>query len=293
VAKKKDSIDKQEMAANYGWSLAFLKSNKELWKLFNKAVDKNYSVNRFVAELRNTKWFQKHSDAWRQQAVLQKTDPSTYKKNYAAMRNKVHDMAGQVGADLTSKILDTIAHNALWFGWDDGMLKNALANYIDQMGQSGHYGGDAGQAESELRDYAYKMGLKLNDGSVKSWLQEIVRGDQSLQDYRAWLQGEAQKSFPALADKIKSGQTVYDLASPYMQSMSQILEVPQGSVDLFDPTIRKALQVQLPDGKVGMDPIYDFERKLRQDPRWLSTNNARQSLMGTTKQILQDFGFQS
>lgn len=289
----KDSISKAEMAANYGWALSFLKSNKELWKLFNKAVDKNYNVNRFVAELRNTKWFKKHSDTYRQQAVLQKTDPATFKQNSAAMRNKIHDMATAAGADLTSKELDMISHNAQFFGWDEGMIKNSLANYIDQMGQSGHYGGDAGQAEGELRDYAYKMGLKLNDSSVKGWLQNIVKGDQTTQDYKAYLQGEAQKSFPALSDHIKSGQTVYDLASPYMQSMSNILEVPQNSVDLFDPTVRKALQTQLPDGKVGMDPLYDFERKLRQDPRWLSTNNARQSLMGTTKQVLQDFGFQS
>lgn len=290
---KSDKISQAEMAANYGWALSFLKSNKELWKLFNKSVDKNYSVNRFVAELRNTKWFKKHSDTYRQQAVLQKTDPATFKKNLASMRNKVHDLATQVGADLSGKELDTITHNAQFFNWDDGMLKNALSNYVDQMGKSGHYGGDAGQAEGELRDYAYKMGLKLNDGSVKSWLQNIVRGDQSTQDYKAYLQGEAQKAFPALTDHIKSGQTVYDLASPYMQSMSNILEVPQTSVDLFDPTIRKALQTQLPDGKVGQDPIYDFERKLKQDPRWLKTNNARSSLMSTTKQVLSDFGFQN
>lgn len=281
------------MAANYGWSLAFLKSNKELWRLFNKAVDKNYSVNRFVAELRNTKWFKKHSDSYRQISVLQKTDPATYNKQWQAQLNKIHDMATEAGADLSSKELNLIAHNSLWFGWDDAMIKNSLADYLDQMGQSGHYGGDAGQAEGELRDYAYKMGLKLDDTSLKGWLQNIVRGDESIQDYKAYLQGEAQKSFPGLNDKIKAGQTVYDLASPYMQSMSNILEVPQSSVDLFDPTIRQALQHQMPDGKVGMDPIYDFERKLRQDPRWLQTNNARQSIMGTASKVLQDFGFKT
>jgi hypothetical protein len=193
----KDSISKAEMAANYGWALSFLKSNKELWKLFNRAVDKNYNVNRFVAELRNTKWFKKHSDTYRQQAVLQKTDPATFKQNSAAMRNKIHDMATAAGADLTSKELDMISHNAQFFGWDEGMIKNSLANYIDQMGQSGHYGGDAGQAEGELRDYAYKMGLKLHDSPrLRAGSRTSSRATRPRRTTRRICKGRPRSRFP-------------------------------------------------------------------------------------------------
>jgi hypothetical protein len=74
--------------------------------------------------------------------------------------------------------------------------------------------------------------------------------------------------------------------------MSNILEIPYTSVDLFDPKIRGALSFTLPDGKVGTKSIYDFEKDLRQDPRWQYTKNAKKTVAESTLRVLQDFGFQ-
>lgn len=279
------------MAANYGWALSFLKSHKELWKLFNKAVDKTWSVNRFVAALRGTKWFKHHSETWRQTEVLKKTDPKTYSQRMTHISDKVRDMAGSLGADVSGKQRDAIAHNAMWFGWDDVQLRNALANYVDQMGDSGHYGGEAGKAEQELRDYAHNMGIKISDPSLKEWLKNIVAQNQSTDDYRAYLQGQAEHTFAPLADKIKQGVSVKDLAEPYTQQMAQTLELSPSQLDLFDPTIRKALQYQDPQGKVGMVPLWKFEQDLKKDERWKTTNNAKTALVGTAQQVLKDWGF--
>lgn len=286
-------IDKKEMAANYGWALSVLKSNRELWRLFNRAVKKNYSVNRFVAELRNTGWFKHHSDSWRQTRVLQKTDPKTYKQRRTQMRSKVWDMAAQLGADISKGMANRIAGNALWLGWDDSLLRNALASHVEQMGKSGHYGGEAGQAEQELRQYATSMGIRIGDSTLKKWLRNIVSQGQTTDDYKAWLQGHAENLFPELKQQIKEGMTVRDIADPYFQSMGNILEVDSSALDLFDPTIRKALSSYKDEatGKVGVKLIWQFETDLRKDPRWLETNNARESLMQSTHQMLQDFGF--
>lgn len=286
-----DNISREEMAANYGWALSFLKSNKELWRLFNKAVDKSWSVNRFVASLRSTKWFRTHSETWRQSQVLQKTDPKTYNQRMAATRAKIGDMASTLGADIGGSQLDRVAKNAMWFGWDDSMLRNTLANYIDQMGDSGHYGGEAGKAEDELRQYAWDMGIKMSDSTLKGWLKSVVSQAQSIDDYKAYIQGQSESTFTSLKDQIKSGTTVRQLAEPYMQQMAQTLEVNAGELDLFDPTIRKALQTVGPDGKPQMKTLWQFDEDLRKDQRWLSTNNARSSLMSAGNQLLKDFGF--
>jgi hypothetical protein len=73
--------------------------------------------------------------------------------------------------------------------------------------------------------------------------------------------------------------------------MSNILEVPSTGIDLFDPKIRSALSYTLPDGKVGTKSIYDFEKDLRQDPRWQYTNNAREQASSIATTVLKDFGF--
>ena len=90
---------------------------------------------------------------------------------------------------------------------------------------------------------------------------------------------------------IDGGQTVADIAQPYMQTMAQILELPAGSVNLFDTTIKKALTYT--DSKTlekGAKPLWQFENELRSDPRWKQTKNAQDSLMQVGHKVLADFG---
>lgn len=284
-------ISREEMAANYGWALSFLKSNKELWRLFNKAVDKSWSVNRFVAAMRNTKWFKKHSDTYRKMQVLRKTDPKTFNQRLSALEAKISDMGVQVGADFGPKIRRRIAMNALYFDWNDHQIRNTLANYVDQMGSSGHYGGEAGKAEDELRQYADDMGIRLSEGGLKRWLTRIVANQQTTGDYKAYIQGLAEQSYSIWADRIRAGHTVRELAEPYMQLMSQTLEINPGEIKLSDPSIRRALQTVGPDGKPVAKTLWQYQEDLKKDPRWLQTNNARESLLSAGQQILKDFGF--
>jgi len=97
-------------------------------------------------------------------------------------------------------------------------------------------------------------------------------------------------SFPGLKDQIANGMSVRDAASPYLSGMSSILEVNPESVDLFDPTIRKALTSTDANGKSVLTPLWQFESQLKKDPRWLQTNNARDDLMSTTHGLLQSWG---
>jgi hypothetical protein len=76
-----------------------------------------------------------------------------------------------------------------------------------------------------------------------------------------------------------------------MQSMSQILELPAGSINLFDPTIKSALQAKdKATGANAVKPIWQFENDLRSDSRWKSTQNAQNSMMQVAHQVLSDFG---
>ena len=101
----------------------------------------------------------------------------------------------------------------------------------------------------------------------------------------------AASAFPSLADKIKAGIDLKTLASPYIQSMSDVLEIPNTAIDLFDDKIRGAMAYTLPDGKVGTKSIYEFERELRKDNRWQYTNKAREEASNAASTVLRDFGF--
>ena len=80
------------------------------------------------------------------------------------------------------------------------------------------------------------------------------------------------------------------IAAPYRQSMGAVLEVNPESVDLFDPTIRGALSSKTKDGTPAIKSIWQFERELKDDPRWMRTDNAQDQAMGVGRQVLSDFG---
>ena len=152
--------------------------------------------------------------------------------------------------------------------------------------------GPSGKYFTEVKNLAAKNGIMLSDQAATDYANKIVAGTLDADTAFNTIRESAASAFPQLADKIKAGIDLKTLADPYIQSMSNILELPYSSVDLFDPKIRSALAYTLPDGKVGTKSIYDFEKELRQDPRWQYTNNAREAVSNSALKVLKDFGFQ-
>ena len=151
--------------------------------------------------------------------------------------------------------------------------------------------GPSGKYFVALKNFATDNGLRLSDSAATSYANSIAAGTIDENTAFNALRESAAEAFPALADKIKAGINLKTLADPYIQSMSDILEIPDSGIDLFDPKVRSALAYTLPDGKVGTKSIYDFEKELRKDPRWQYTNNARNEAASVATTVLKDFGF--
>lgn len=283
---KKGSPEK-DWAEYYGWAVALLKSDKDLAKLFKDAIAGNYTQAKFVAELRKTPWFQKNSATARETLALKASDPETWRNRVRAIYTNITQMAGQMGVKANWQTMWDMAEDSLMFGWDNAKLKSVLSGYL----KSGA-GGEAKQNEDQLRQYAYQMGIRIDESALGGWLKGIVGGTRTIEDYKGYIQKMALSAFPALADQIKGGLSVRDIASPYTESMARILEINGGDLDLYDTQIRSAMTNVSPEsGKAELKPLWQFENELRKDPRWLKTNNARESLNTTTRGILQQFGF--
>lgn len=152
--------------------------------------------------------------------------------------------------------------------------------------------GLAGDYFVKLKNFAGNNGIRLSDEAATAYANQIVGKAISEDTVFNTIRESAATAFPSLAEKIKNGINLKTLADPYIQSMSDILEIPASSVDLFDPNIRSALSYTMKDGAVGTKSIYDFERELRKDSRWQYTEKARKEVAGATMQVLRDFGLQ-
>jgi hypothetical protein len=280
AAAPKDKINKKKIEQEYGLSYALFKSNSELNKLLKDATAGSWTAQKFQVELRNTKWFQKHSDTWREATALKYSDPSTYKQKVAEQLTTVKALAGQYGATLDADGLNKLAEQSLLFGWSNGDIQTHLANYVTPS-SSGNYGGDLASIQSSLEQTALANGVRVGDSQMQNWMQAIVKGQASQDQYEKYIRDTAAKTFSAYGDQIKAGMNVSDLASPYIQSMGQVLELNPDSIDMFDPTIRKAMSYVDPKtGKPSAMSITDFENGLRQDQRWQYTKQANDAARG-------------
>jgi hypothetical protein len=283
-----DDIDRREMAAQYGYALSVLKSVPELARIFDQAVAQTWSPARFVAEVRGTKWFKNNSEAMRNYLLLKKSDPRTFEARLNQTRSSIRDMAVAMGAQVDDKLLTRISNNVLRFGWNDAQIRDTLAGSVKQ-GEGDTWGGSAAANVEHLNATARANGVRLSDKTVSDWAIRLAAGE-SIEGFDAYVRGMAKQAYPAFADQIDAGVNVEDIADPYRQQMARTLELNPEDIDLFDPTLRQALQTQTKDGQIAMKPLWQFENELRHDARFDKTKTARTDGAEFASKLAQMFG---
>ena len=291
AGRGKDRLNPKEIEREYGFAYKFFKSSPELWKLLNQSINQGWGVSRFQAELRSTKWFKKHSDIWRQNTALRYSDPTTYQERLGNYRTQVANLAGQWGADLTKAELTRISTRAFMFGWSEAEIMDHLAPQVEPS--SGRFKGQLAGMQDQLQATAHANGINLNESSVKTWMRSIVSGSADIKQYQDYIRSLAAQTFKPYARDIQAGVDVADLAAPYMQSMAETLEINPASINMFDPTIRKAMAHQNEKGEAVPLSVTDFEDQLRADNRWQYTDSAHKQLKGYANQLGKLWGIQS
>ena len=289
-------LDKNELMENYGLSAALINSSKELKSLFNQAVSGSWSAARFQASLKNSKWWKTQSSSLRKYITTKTTDPATFKQNWSGGQYKVNALAVQVGlgSQINSKgqstqLLKDAVYRSLALGWSDARIKDWLGTRVSV--HDGVMWGEAGEAFDKLHEVAYLNGLKFDTYYEKA-ARGIARGVTTMETEEAKLRAVAAGRYSAYKDQILAGQNVMDLAAPYIKSVSQLLELPETDVDLFNKHIAKAMTAKPAAGSAAgtQMPLWQFENEVRDDPLWRKTNNARESMMTVARSVAKDFG---
>lgn len=294
-------IDPQTLAQEYGWALAVLNSDNELRHLFNQAVQHTWTADEFTARVRNTKWFQDHTQQQRQNIVLRDTDPAEYHRRLQQVSSTVRQVAGQLGVDtqaMSSTAFNALVQHAFDNGWDATEIQRNLAagvNWTSRIaaGSAAHsaVNGQAATVAADIRQTAAAYGVNVSPNFIGSQVSNILQGNATKDGYVNYFKDMAKQIFPAYSKQIDAGYTMDQVAEPYRQSMATLLEMNPNSLGLTDPTLRRALTVVDPKSeKPTATPLWQFENTIRGDPRWQNTNNARDLYSGITAQLGNEWG---
>jgi hypothetical protein len=289
-----DKINQQQLAAQYGFAQAFMNSDPELKSLFAQAVKNTWDTSMFVAKLRNTKWFKTHSATVRNSIMQETSDPATYKANVDQMFATVSDTWGKMfgTAGMDPKVLRTWAETAHRMGWSEAQLVDRMTAGVNyqKLLKDQTLGGTAAETEGQIDNLLGNYGLNLGGTWKAAQLEKIIEGNDTIGGVQDRVREMAMREYKAFADRIQAGESVREIADPYVQKMASLLERSDGEIGLNDRTIQSALKRTDAKGRPAALDLAAFADEVRKDKRWQYTDNAKQEVGNVTSTLLRSFG---
>lgn len=191
--------------------------------------------------------------------------------------------------------LDDAAINKLAREWAAGNYDaTTIKPQIARSGKIDFSGGAAAEQLNTLKELAGAYGMQYDQGWYNTAATNVLTGKNNIKTYEQYIKDQAKSKYPSLAEKINDGFTVRQLASSYINSMANLLEIDEQSIGLDDYYINQALTSLDAQGNPVQKPLWQFQQDIRKnDPRWRYTRNAEEAMMSASRKVLQDFGLVS
>lgn len=292
-----DTLSRSELAKSYGYALRIIESDPELSDLFERAVNAKkgqWTATKFTAELMDTNWYQNNSEFARKALTAEALGGADWDAMLETARLNVQAVATNEGIDLDATQIDAYARQAIANGWDqpgrEQLLRNALAQQLQTPAEGEFMQGQAGNMEQVWMQTAARNGLKLSREFFASAARSVAMDLSTVEDVERQIREQAASMFPVFSQQIMAGQDARDLASGYINMMAQELEMDPEMISLDDPMIRQAMGGVGEDGKPTVEGLWEFQQRVRQDPRWMQTKGAADAISGTVRSVMEVFG---
>lgn len=240
--------------------------------------------------IRQTEWWAQHNDSQREWNGLSPGEQERRALEQARLLGQeFYRLTGkdiEIGSDRLMKWARLVASGEQTFGQISQLFKNYAERdpespysrqLRDEQIERGQYQSDVGNQTEQVRQLSREWGLNLSDERAAKFAEAIVRNEMSIGELVGRFRAQANALYPHKDPEVLTS----DWAEPYMQAYQRIMEV--GETSILDRDIQQALQK-------GWN-LNDFETHLRRDPRWMATDNARQSLVATFGEVGQRMGF--
>jgi len=286
---------KTQLADDYNVQMAVINSDPSLVTLFNQAVAQQLTPAAFAAKLRNTDFYLQHGGKWADAQIKKLGDPGDWKDQMAEAKTLIEQTSVDLGMQLEPREVDALANSALHAsaGVANSITSTWLNTHIATYGTITGKGGTTADTINSLKSSGAAYGIQHSDDWYINAAKSIVKKTATQEDFESQIKDLAKTKYAPFADQIDKGVTVQQIASPYINSMANILEVPSANIGLDDHTINRALTNLDDKGQPQAQPLWQFETNLRQDPRWATTKNANDTLSSLSNSILKTFGLVS
>jgi hypothetical protein len=294
ATKTADKLSREQLAEEYKSAVGIIYNVPELTPLFEQAVNENWTADKFKAAVQSSNWYRNNSEPARLAFARKAIGGADWADLQAIARQTVQQTATNLGVVLTPEQLDGYTQRYVYEGWDAADRKPLMTKALSEdikFTDKGSLKGLAGNLQDTLKKIAVDNGLRLSDSYYKSAAVSVASGLQTKEDWERDVRDQAASLWPSYSEKIKAGVDVASLASGYVNTMAQTLEINPQDINLNDPYIREALGNFDDKGNPAPLGLWDFEKKLRADPRWMNTKQATDETSSVANTVLKMFGF--
>jgi hypothetical protein len=327
-----DAQVKADFLSKYKEQATFIASIPELGgsgingqpSLLDQAIKGNWSNDQWIAAFTNTDWAKAHPGNIGLAEIQRLSTPSLYNNRYNAVQLRLAKLAASTGLTFTPGQLGqqidpngpapTVDQTAIQNGQDlvnwvlqqtDPTDRNGQSisddEIIQRMAQYGKIdpsspaGGQVFKNAQALQQTANNYGTNgfYTQNQLNNYGQQILQGTYDPNTFEAQQKQLAMQLYKPFADQIAAGANVAQLATPYVNTLTNLLEIDPSKIDLgslSDPYSSLITKAMMGDGQTATNP-YDFAAQVRSRPEWLNTQNAHQTIMGGVDQLLSAFNF--
>jgi hypothetical protein len=227
---------------------------------------------RFESAIHQTGWWRETGPALRRWIALEADDPAAATAERNTIMSTVYDAATGMGIDLKAieyagkgNMAMHIAQQAAMFGWSQGELEDAIGAEILRDPILGEQVRE-GSAGRNIRAAATDYGVPISDTVLDQRARQVAAGTSSMADFQTYLIQQAKAIYGDLGGALDRGETVRQVADPYLQIASQMLGLDPSQLQLNDPKWMAALAYKDPaTGKSRTLNFDEWQQRIRSD----------------------------
>lgn len=278
-------MDKEARAELGGESIDWLVDKLAKEKIVDDSIVASYMAQ--------TGWFKKYGAQASLRLVSERQRPGLFKEEVASYRSGVEQSLNKLGVSLSPQVMEQLARDSYIYGWDAARVVDEAQARFAQTGDVTYDGGEIGEAQDALEEASWALGVSLTQEDLRSMREDIIDG-KGYQSQLDALRERSANTYGVFADQIRAGQSLRQVASAYFEKAAALLELGSpDQVDVNDPLFaggKAFMQADPNTGKMVQKGLWEFEKEVKADSRWLSTKNARDTTFERTGQVLQLMG---
>lgn len=263
------------------------------WLVDTLAKKKITDPSIVASYMAKTGWFKKYGEEASLRLVAEKQRPGKFNEEVGSYKSGLAEAMNRLGVTLSPQMMDKLARDSYIYGWDAARAIDEAQAQFAESGDVTYDGGEIGEAQDALEEAAWALGVDLTAEDLRRMREDVIDG----KGYQSQLDGLRERSaqmYSVFADQIRAGQSLREVGSAYFQKAADLLELGSpDQVDLNDPLFSggKAFMASDPNtGKMTQKGLWEFEKEVKKDSRWLNTKNAKDVTYERTGQVLQLMG---